>query len=209
MSPAVKLDRPWFDATNLQDVRLAPWIEGETCPDRFLGGGIDDQEYFRARAERAAKNDKLLGRERGHERSMLVPEGLGTHRQSRIPGGPVNASNGEVRRVAHGQFRRGMRDSRQSIAAIPAATTNAIPLTQTGTIMPLIVTSHPWTKRINCRTAINERKIVASVVNGFMSNSLVAGGIVRPYPLAIQTSSGMPLVPGSVRQLFAMRLTPQ
>jgi hypothetical protein len=90
----------------------------------------------------------------------------------------VYASNREISRLAHDQFRPAARDSRQSIAAIAASTTNAIPLSQTGTITPLMDTSHPWTKRINCRMAINESKIVASIVNGFTSLLLIAGGIV-------------------------------
>jgi hypothetical protein len=51
--------------------------------------------------------------------------------------------------------------------ASPAATTNAIPLSQTGTIAPFTVTSHRRMKRRNCSRAISDSTTTAIVVNGF------------------------------------------
>ena len=61
------------------------------------------------------------------------------------------------------------RDSRQSIAASPPATTKAMALAQTGMATPSIETCHPRMKRMSCMIAINARKSIASAVNGFIA----------------------------------------
>jgi negative regulator of sigma E activity len=61
-----------------------------------------------------------------------------------------------------------VRVSRHTITASPAAITKAIPLTQTGTVMPLTITSQPKIKRSNWNKAISEKRTIAMMVKGFV-----------------------------------------
>src|SRR5688572_8631143 len=64
---------------------------------------------------------------------------------------------------------RQRRDSRSSMIASPPATTQAMPLAQTGIETPLTITSQPCRKRTSCNTDNRLRKTMVRVVKGFMS----------------------------------------
>ena len=89
--------------------------------------------------------------------------------------------------------------SRQTITASPPTTTHAMPLSHTGTTVPLTVTSHLKTKRSSCRSAISARTMTTMVVNGFGSSRfpgviVVPATYARPQSVSIAVHSLTPVL---------------
>ena len=92
---AVEKHIPGFNAVCAQHSHSLPWIVGEALANRTLGLGLDNVQHPLTVTQRPTADNEAAGSEAVHERGMLGPRLLLTHRTVRLPRGSANTDNGE------------------------------------------------------------------------------------------------------------------